>query len=237
VRATRELGRLKSLLAKLPQPGRFDPLLAGISILIDEDPPEPGVPCNGEDGAAPSHRDDQPSGMNGGGRQDTGIHGGAARISGADRLHGIDPDHVAEAMASSPPQDRPPTHGPPVAAPMPPVVSINPVSSILGPTARKLGSRASVRRSKRNVCQADDTLDLPVIPRRAEAVTSDSYSETAYWVKTTPRSKQDVSGKSSGFRHQLMIGDQKVGKSAVGADAGRTLRAQAAYLNSHKADS
>ena len=41
VRATRELGKLKSILAKLPQPGRFDQLLLGIDILINQDPQEP----------------------------------------------------------------------------------------------------------------------------------------------------------------------------------------------------
>ncbi|MEY3898594.1 MAG: hypothetical protein RLZZ214_4116 [Verrucomicrobiota bacterium] len=77
VRATRELGRLRSILGKLPQPQRFDQLLLGIEILINQD--LPGT----DDGLEPT---------------DTTTENSLA--SGRPT---INPDVVAEAMAAADP--------------------------------------------------------------------------------------------------------------------------------------
>ena len=77
VRATRELGRLKSILAKLPQPKRFDQLLHGIGMLINEDPPEAD-----------------------GGLEPTDLSSENNLASGRTK---IDPNVVAEAMAAADP--------------------------------------------------------------------------------------------------------------------------------------
>jgi hypothetical protein len=87
VRATRELGKLKSILAKLPQPGRFDQLLLGIAVLIDQEP-------EGEVEATPPAPEVHPAPVATSAGQGVSV---CAKASSSALQ--IDSDMVAEAMA------------------------------------------------------------------------------------------------------------------------------------------
>ena len=53
---------------------------------------------------------------------------------------------------------------------------------------------------------------------------------SGWWVRTSSKQFVSAAGLPAGFRHQLMRG-RKVVTSGIGADAHRTLSAQAAYAN------
>lgn len=54
--------------------------------------------------------------------------------------------------------------------------------------------------------------------------------QAGWWVKRSARQILGATGQPAGFKYQLMFGRKPV-KSGVGADCGRTLLLQAAFLN------
>ena len=98
VRATRELGRLKSILAKLPSPKRFDQLLHGIGLIIDQEPQEP---VRLPDPATMTEDSQTPVGASS--RQ--GTSDGNTASDGEPQ---IEPDQVAAAMEAADPHDNSP---------------------------------------------------------------------------------------------------------------------------------